>query len=456
MYLKRSKSLIERFDKCTVQQIPRGENDRADLLSKFGASLSGIKNRNITVMVKKKPAIAEVEVHTVDQPCTWKEELTLYLKEGTLPENPSHAKNLRLKATRFAMIESELYKRTADGPLLKCLNHEQAEYVLKEIHEGSCGNHSGARSLAQKVARQGYFWPTLMKDAKRLVQRCESCQRFSTRIHSPATPMEPLQVACPFDQWGIDILGPFPPAKAQKKFIILAVEYFSKWVEAEAIARITEKGMIDFIWKNIICRFGIPRTIISDNGTQFQGKEITSWLKEFKIQQNFTSVGHPQSNGSWDEELPWVLWAYRTTPRSSTGESPFCLVYGSEAIIPAEIGEETQRIASYDPAANDQARAFDLTMIEEKRDAALAKILHHKSLVMRRYNKKLRPREFQVGDLVLKKVEVSKHVGKLDPEWEGPFKVVEIRRKGAYLLQDAQGQNLKRPWNIRNLRKFYA
>ncbi|KAL2251614.1 UNVERIFIED_CONTAM: hypothetical protein Sindi_2283700 [Sesamum indicum] len=216
--------------------------------------------------------------------------------------------------------------------------------------------------------------------------------------------------------------------------------------------------MIDFIWKNIICRFGIPRTIISDTGTQFQGKEITSWLKELKIQQNFTSVGHPQLNGqtevtnrtilqhlktrinskgSWDEELPWVLWAYRTTPRSSTGESPFCLVYGSEAIIPAEIGEETQRIASYDPAANDQARAFDLSMIEEKRDAALAKILHHKSLVMRRYNKKLRPREFQVGDLVLKKVEVSKHVGKLDPEWEGPFKVVEIRRKGAYLLQDA-------------------
>ncbi|KAL2234291.1 UNVERIFIED_CONTAM: Retrovirus-related Pol polyprotein from transposon [Sesamum indicum] len=469
MYLKKSKSLIERFDKCTIQQIPRGENDRADSLSKIGASLSGIKNRSITVMVKDRPAIAEVDIHTIDQPCTWMDELALYLKEGILPKNPSQAKNLRIKATRFTMIESELYKRTADGPLLKCLNDEQAEYVLKEIHEGSCGNHSGARSLAQKVARQGYFWPTLMKDAKRLVQRCESCQRFSARIHSPATPMEPLKVACPFDQWGIDIMGPFPPARAQKKFIILA--------RPKPVARITEKGMIDFIWKNIIYRFGIPRAIVSDNGTQFQGKEIASWLKELKIQQNFTSVGHPQSNGqtevtnrtilqhlktrinskgSWEEELPGVLWAYRTTPRSSTGESPFCLVYGSEAILPAEIGEETHRIASYDPEANHQARAFDLTMIEERRDAALAKILHHKGLMMRRYNKKLRPRELQVGDLVLKKAEVSKHVGKLDPEWEGPFKVVEIRRKGAYLLQDSQGRLLKRPWNIRNLRKFYA
>ncbi|KAL2238352.1 UNVERIFIED_CONTAM: Transposon Ty3-G Gag-Pol polyprotein [Sesamum indicum] len=478
LYLQKTKAWMERFEKCTVQQIPRDENDRADSLSKFGALLTGVKSRSITVMIKEKPAIVEtLDIKAVEQPCTWKDELMMFLSKGILPENSVRARSIKLKATRFTMIESELYKRTHEGPLLKCLNHEQAEYVLKEIHEGSCGNHSGARSLALKVTRQGYFWPTLVKDAKALVQKCESCQKFSSRIHVPATPLEPVQITCPFDQWGIDILGPLPPAKAQKKFIILAVEYFSKWVEAEAVARISEKEMINFIWKNIICRFGIPRILISDNGTQFQGKEITNWLKELKIQQNFTSVGHPQSNGqtevtnrtvmqylktrikskgSWDEELPGVLWAYRTTPRSSTGETPFCMVYGSEAVIPAEIGEETQRIAQYDPGENDQARVFDLITLEERRDAAYAKILHHKTLMMRQYNKKLRPRELQIGDLVLKKVEVSKHVGKLDPEWEGPFKVIEIRRKGSYVLQDTKGRNLPRPWNIRNLRKFYA
>ncbi|KAL2248228.1 UNVERIFIED_CONTAM: Retrovirus-related Pol polyprotein from transposon [Sesamum indicum] len=466
LYLKKAKSWMERFGKCTVQQIPREENDRADSLSKFGALLSSVKSRSITVMVKEQPAIIEtVEIKAVEQPYTWNDELILFLRKGILPEDPAHARNIKLKATRFTMIESELYKRTPEGPLLKCLKHEQVEYVLKEIHEGSCGNHSRARSLAQKVARQGYFWPTLMKDAKTLVQRYESCQKFSSRIHVPAKPLEPVQITCPFDQWGIDILGPLSPIKAQKKFIILAVEYFSKWVEAEAVARISEKEMINFIWKNIICRFGIPRVLILDNGTQFQGKEITSWLKELKIRQNFTSVGHPQSNGqtevtnrtvmqylktrikskgSWDDELPGVLWAYRTTPRSST------------AIIPAEIGEETQRIAQYDPEENDQARAFDLIIIDEKRDAAYAKILHHKTLMMRQYNKRLRPRELQVGDLVIKKVEVSKHVGNLDPEWKGPLKVVEIRRKGSYILQDTKGRNLPRPWNIRNLRKFYA
>ncbi|KAL0373880.1 UNVERIFIED_CONTAM: Gag-Pol polyprotein [Sesamum radiatum] len=166
---------------------------------------------------------------------------------------------------------------------------------------------------------------------------------------------------------GIDILGPFPPAVAQKKFIVMAVEYFTKWVKAEALANITEKEMINFIWKNIICRFGIPRVLISDNSTQFQEKTITAWCKELKIQQNFTAVGNPQANGqtevtnrtilqhlktrlegakgSWVEELLGVLWAYRTTLRSSTSETPFYLVYGTEAIIPAKIGEETLRIA---------------------------------------------------------------------------------------------------------------
>ncbi|KAL0448043.1 UNVERIFIED_CONTAM: hypothetical protein Slati_1932200 [Sesamum latifolium] len=115
-------------------------------------------------------------------------------------------------------------------------------------------------------------------------------------------------------------------------------------------------------------------------------------------------------------------------PRYSTGETPFCLVYDTEAIIPAEIREEKQRIAQYDAMKNQKRRAFDLVMIE-RRDAAYAKILHHKGLMMRSYNRKIRPRCFQVGDLVLKKVEVSKHVEKLDPGWEGPFKVVKVRNQ---------------------------
>ncbi|KAL2230940.1 UNVERIFIED_CONTAM: Gag-Pol polyprotein [Sesamum indicum] len=318
------------------------------------------------------------EVQVVFEAESWKDEIVKYLEDGTLPADPVAAKRVKFRAARFTMLSGQLYKRIVDEPLLKCLDKERALYVMREIHEGSCGNHSGARSLAQKITRQGYFWPTLVKDSR--------------------------------DLWGIDIVGPFPPTQAQKKFIIVAVEYFSKWVKAKAVAKISEKEVINFIWKNIICRFGIPRVLISDNGTQFQGRKITEWCKELKIAQHFTAVANPQANGqtevtnrtilqhlktrlenkgSWVDELPGVLWAYRTTPRSASGETPFCLVYGTEAIILAEIGEESQRVALYDPESNQNERSFDLTVIKEKRDAAHARILHHKGLMMKSHDRKI-------------------------------------------------------------------
>ncbi|KAL2232755.1 UNVERIFIED_CONTAM: Retrovirus-related Pol polyprotein from transposon [Sesamum indicum] len=430
-YRARVKEMMKRFDRCTISQIPRDENTRADALSPFGSSIEGVKERKITVMVKSQPVIEKAEVHLVEAAESWKTPFVRYLKHGELPNDTIAAKRLQFKANRFTLIGDDLYKRTPEGILLKCLDAERAQYVLREIHEGSCGNHLGGRSLAQKIIRQGYFWPTIAEDAKEFAKKCESCQKYAGLLHSPATPLESLKVACPFDKWGIDIVGPFPQAVARKKFLIVAVEYFSKCVEAEALAKISEKEVWD-----------PPHSCIS-NGTQFQGKKIMAWCKELKIQQNFTAVGNPQANGqaevtnrtllqylktrlegvkgAWVEELPGVLWAYRTTPRTATGETPFCLVYGSEAIIPAEIGEKTARVTQYTAEENSQERAFDLTVIEEGRDRAYAKILRYKSMMTRSYNRRVRPRNFQVGDLVLKKVEVSKHVGKLDPTWEGPY-----------------------------------
>ncbi|XP_011102009.1 uncharacterized protein LOC105180039 [Sesamum indicum] len=249
-------------------EVPRTENDKADALSKFGATMDGIRDRRITALVRERSALASrMEVQVVSEAGSWKDEIIKYLENNILPTDPVAVKRVKFRATRFTMLLGQLYKRTLDGPLLKCLDEERALYVMREIHEGSCGNHSGARSLDQKVIRQGYFWPTLVKDSKELVKKCESCQKYASLIQQPTTSMEPIKIDCPFDQWGIDIVGPFPPAQSQKKFIIVAVEYFSKWVEAEAVAKISEREVINFIWKNIICRFGIPRILISDNGT---------------------------------------------------------------------------------------------------------------------------------------------------------------------------------------------
>ncbi|KAL2250131.1 UNVERIFIED_CONTAM: Transposon Tf2-11 polyprotein [Sesamum indicum] len=360
------KRWMGKFGKCSILQVPRAENDKVDALSKFGATMTGIKNQKLTALVREQSVIIEkIELQAVSEVESWKDEIDKYLEDGTLPNDPFKAKRVRFRAARFTLLSGQLYKRTVDGPLLKCLDEERDEYVMREIPEGSYGNHSGARSLAQKIVRQGYFWPTMVKDMKELVKRCESCQRYASLIHQPATPIEPIKIAYPFDQWGIDIVGLFPPAQAQKKFIIVAVEYFSK--------------------------FGVPRILISDNGTEFQGRKITEWCKELKIVQHFIAVANLQANGqtevtnitilqhlkirleskgSWVEELAGVLWAYRTTPRTATGETPFFLVYRTEAIIHAEIEEESQGIMMYDPESNQNERNSDLTVIEEKRDAA--------------------------------------------------------------------------------------
>ena len=142
-------------------------------------------------------------------------------------------------------------------------------YVLAELHEGVCGNHSGSRSLAHRAHSQGYYWPTMKKDAAAYVKKCDKCQRHAPIPHVSSETLKPILGPLPFAYWGMDIVGPLLAAPAQKKFLLVAMDYFSKWVEAEAYASIKDKDVTKFVWKNIVCRFGISQTIIADNGPQF-------------------------------------------------------------------------------------------------------------------------------------------------------------------------------------------
>ena len=170
-------------------------------------------------------------------------------------------------------------------------------------------------------------------------------------------------------------MGPLPQGKRQMKFLLVAIDYFTKWVEVEALATIIETKVQNFVWKNIICRFGIPRTIISDNGRQFYSQAFRSFCSNLGIRNKYSSPGHPQANGqtkltnrtllrliksrlvgakgAWPEELPNVLWAYRTMMRTPTGETPFNLTYGTEAVIPVEVGLTSLRREFFDEQDND-------------------------------------------------------------------------------------------------------
>ncbi|GJY50763.1 reverse transcriptase domain-containing protein [Tanacetum coccineum] len=221
----------------------------------------------------------------------------------------------------------------------------QAKSIIQEIHQGSCEIHAGSRSVVSKIMKLGYYWPSMHVDAKAQIQRCEACLIHSSVPKKPKQEMTPITLEWPFSWWGADIVGPLLIAPGGARFLVVAIDYFTKWVETKPLVSITGKHMEKFVWKHIVCRFGAPQIIISDNGKRFDEGIFPFFCQRLGILQSFTSVYHPQG---WVDELPHVLWAHRTTPKSSNGETPFSLTYGFEAIVPIDISVETKRIKEFE------------------------------------------------------------------------------------------------------------
>lgn len=198
------------------------------------------------------------------------------------------------------------------APWLRCIGPEHAQYVLQEAHFGICGAHAGPRTIAQKAARLGYYWPTMYIDATKLVESCQKCQEHAPTIRQPQHELTSISSPWPFYQWGIKIVGPFPEAPGRVKFLVVATDYFTKWVEAEPLATITGQKIVKFVYRNIVCRFGIPGKFISDNGKQFAENPFKSWCDELKIKQTFTSVAHPQANGQTEVTNRTLLQGLKT------------------------------------------------------------------------------------------------------------------------------------------------
>ena len=188
-------------------------------------------------------------------------------------------------------------------------------------------------------------------------------------------------------------MGPFPKVVGNKRYLLVDRENFTKWVETELLANIRDVDTKRFVWKNIATRFGVPHALISDNGLQFDSKAFRSYCGELGIMNRYSTPTYPQRNGQaeavnkvivnglkkmldnakgkWGEELPHVLWTYRTTPRKSTRAIPFSMTYGAEAVIPLETGFLTLRTSSFSPSNNNEHLKKNLDLIEEKRENAM-------------------------------------------------------------------------------------
>ena len=227
----------------------------------------------------------------------------------------------------------------------------------------------------------------MQKDAAEYVHTCEQCQKHAPLIHQPAGYLNPISSPWPFAQWGLDILGPFPRATGNRQFVLVAVDYFTKWVEAKALANIRDVDVKKFVWKNIVTRFGVPDSLISDNGLQFDSKAFRAFCSDLGIKNRHSTSAYSQSNGQaeatnkaimnglkkrldgakgrWAKELPNVLWAYRTTLRRSIEETPFSLTYRAEAAIPAEVNLCSVRVVGFDLAENNKLMVERLNWLKE-------------------------------------------------------------------------------------------
>ncbi|GJW78099.1 reverse transcriptase domain-containing protein [Tanacetum coccineum] len=457
------------------------ESGMVQYLNKIASTRFAHLSKQVLVEELKEKSINEKEILDVveEEGNTWMTPICEYLAKEILPEDKKKARAVRRKAARYTMINGTLYKKSFLGPWLRCVGPLQANYVLREIHEGSCSMHSGPRSVVAKVIRTGYYWPTMHMDARNLIRECNDCQIHRPVPRNPQQNLTPITSPWPFYKWGIDIAGPFPEGPGKVKFLIVAIDYFTKWIEAKAVATITGNQVKKFVWDNIVCRFGLPGEIISDNGKQFRDNPFKDWCEKLCIRQCFASVKHPQANGlveranrslgegikarlderskDWIEELPHVLWAHRTMIKSSNGETPFSLTYGTEAVIPAEIGMPTLRTAEIDLTKNNEALGMNLDLIEERREQAAIQEAKSKKKMEKYYNSRVRGTSFKPGDMVYRSNEAShaRHEGKLGPKWEGPYEVKESLGKGAYKLKDRKGNEMPRTWNICNLKKCY-
>ena len=178
--------------------------------------------------VQYLPSIDIPEVLQVQNEGSWMAPIISYLKDGILLEGKDEARKLRVRSARYVLLNDALYKRGFSQPYLRCLSPNEANYVLREVHEGACGNHSRARSLIHKVIRVGYYWPTIQVDAKAYVKVYDQCQRFSNIPRQPSEYLTPMMALWPFAQWGLDILGLFPVGTRQMKFLVVRKDYFTK------------------------------------------------------------------------------------------------------------------------------------------------------------------------------------------------------------------------------------
>ncbi|MCO5601227.1 hypothetical protein L7F22_055346 [Adiantum nelumboides] len=407
-----------------------------------------------------------------------------YILEGEFPEEFSSAQRKRLikKASSFLWLEGALYQKDKDLVCRRVPCTSEIPEILKGLHEEACGGHFSHALKIKKILLARYVWPSMHVDVQHWCISCHDCQVNGNKRLTYG-PQQPIITSGPFEKWGIDAIDSLPRTTNGKLYILVVIDYMTRWVEAQSVARVNEKIVRKFVYTNIVCRFDTPLEIIFDNGPGFRKGLLTEVCEELNIQHRHSTPYYPQSNGLvekangiiagiiskmvqgkpklWDTFLDGALWAYGTTYKDTTQFTPFHLVYGQEALQPIELQIPTIKLTGREEQGGNGTwinRLLTMAELDWKRESAY-KCYERKSLQLKeKLDERLKDKGIKEKSLVLRyntKLD-NKFDAKLESRWEGSFIVKKAFTCGYYQLMDLDGKDYLRKVNGYQLKPYLS